>query len=151
MAEQSTQRQQESPLQTERGVTRIGDAVVRKIASFAVQEIEGIQMGGSTERAVGGVLDSISGGGGTRGVSVDVGEEETAIDLAMAVQYGQPIPRVSEEVRRHVIRRVENLVGLRVVEVNITVNDVLLPEEQQQQEGRGASGEDAQEQEERQT
>ncbi len=151
MAEQSTQRQQESPLQTERGVTRIGDAVVRKIASFAVQEIEGIQMGGSTERAVGGVLDSISGGGGTRGVSVDVGEEETAIDLAMAVQYGQPIPRVSEEVRRHVIGRVENLVGLRVVEVNITVNDVLLPEEQQQQEGRVASGEDAQEQEERQT
>ncbi len=130
MAEQSTQRQQESPLRTERGVTRVDDTVVRKIASFAVQEIEGIQMGGSTARAVGGVLDSVSGGGGgTRGVSVEVGEEETAIDLAMAVQYGRPIPRVSEEVRRNVIRRVENLVGLRVVEVNITVNDVQFPEE----------------------
>lgn len=150
MAEQSTQPEQESPLRTERGVTSVADTVVRKIASFAVQEIEGIQMGGSTERAVGGVLDSVSGGGGARGVSVEVGEEETAIDLAMAVQYGQPIPRVTEEARRHVIRRVENLVGLRVVEVNITVNDVLLSEERPQQERRGESGEDVQEQEERQ-
>jgi uncharacterized alkaline shock family protein YloU len=30
-------------------------------------------------------------------------------------------------VRTNVIKRVENLVGLKVNEVNITVNDVLLP------------------------
>ncbi len=145
MAEQKTQDQQESPLQTERGVTRVEDSVVQKIAGIAVQEIEGIQMGGGTARAVGGLLDSVSGGGGeTRGVSVEVGEEETAVDLAMAVEYGRPIPRISEEVRRNVIRRVENLVGLRVVEVNITVNDVLVPEERPQPEGQRELEEDAQ-------
>jgi uncharacterized alkaline shock family protein YloU len=41
-------------------------------------------------------------------------------------------------VRRNVINRVESLVGLRVTEVNITVNDVQFPEERpmlgQQQE-----------------
>ncbi len=80
-------------------------------------------------------MESVSGGGGeTRGVSVEVGKEETAIDLAMAVEYSRPIPRVSEEVRRNVIRRVEDLVSLRVVEVNITVNDVLVPEERAQAE-----------------
>jgi uncharacterized alkaline shock family protein YloU len=86
-------------------------------------------MGGGTSRAVGGVLNSVRGGGSgtTRGVTAEVGEEETVLDLSMAVEYGRAIPQVSEAVRSNVIKRVENLVGLRVNEVNITVNDVLLP------------------------
>jgi uncharacterized alkaline shock family protein YloU len=47
----------------------------------------------------------------------------------MAIEYGQSIPQVTESARRNVINRVENLVGLRVTEVNITVSDVQLPEE----------------------
>ena len=47
----------------------------------------------------------------------------------MAVEYGQSIPRITDAVRRNVINRVENLVGLRVNEVNITVSDVQIPEE----------------------
>jgi uncharacterized alkaline shock family protein YloU len=123
-----------SSLQSERGATLIGDSVVAKVAGIAAQEVEGIQMGGGTSRAVGGFLDSATGSGGqARGVSVEVGEEEAAIDLAMAVEYGRSVPQVSEAVRRNVINRVESLVGLRVVEVNITVNDVLLAEERPQQ------------------
>jgi uncharacterized alkaline shock family protein YloU len=132
VSEQQTQRQ-DSPLRTERGSTRIEDSVVAKIAGIAAQEVEGIQMGGGTARAVGGFLDSVGGGGGpTRGVSVEVGEEEAATDLSMAVEYGRPIPQISEAVRRNVINRIENLTGLRVTEVNITVNDILLPEERSQ-------------------
>ena len=125
--------QQQSPLRTERGITRIEDNVVAKVAGIAAQEVEGIQMGGGTARAVGGFLDSVTGAGGqTRGVAVEVGEDEAAIDLSMAVEYGRPIPQISEAVRRNVINRVENLVGLRVTEVNITINDALLPEERSQ-------------------
>ncbi len=131
MSEQQTQRQ-DSPLRTERGSTTISDAVVAKVAGIAAQEVEGVQMGGGTARAVGGFLDSVAGGGPTRGVSVEVGEEEAAADLSMAVEYGKAIPQISEAVRSNVIKRVENLVGLRVTEVNITVNDVLLPEERSQ-------------------
>ena len=74
------------------------------------------------------------GSGTTRGVTVEVGEEETAIDLSLAVEYGRSIPQVSEAVRSNIIRRVENLVGLRVTEVNITVNDVLVPGSQEQEQ-----------------
>lgn len=140
--------EQRSSLRSERGTTSISGAVVSKIAGIAAQEVEKVQMGGGTAAAVGGFLESVSGavtgggssGGGslTRGVSVEVGEEEAAIDLTMAVEYGVPIPRIAEQVRRNVINRVENLVGLRVTEVNITVNDVQFPEERpmlgQQQE-----------------
>jgi uncharacterized alkaline shock family protein YloU len=124
---------QGSPLKSEMGTTTISNAVVSQIAGIAAQEVEKVQMGGGATAAVGGFLQSVTGGvtGGSssggnfsRGVSVEVGEEEAAIDLTMAVEYGQSIPRLTDAVRRNVINRVESLVGLRVTEVNIQVSDV---------------------------
>jgi len=134
MNEHNTRQEQaerSSPLSSERGATTISDAVVSKVAGIAALEVEGIEMGGATSRTVGGFLDSWTGSGGrqARGVSVEVGEQEAAIELSMAVEYPKSIPQISEAVRNNVINRVENLVGLNVVEVNITVNDILLPEE----------------------
>jgi uncharacterized alkaline shock family protein YloU len=131
MSEKSSQ---ESPLKSEMGTTTVSNSVVAQIAGIAAQEIEKVQMGGGATAAVGGFLQSVTGsatGGGnfSKGVSVEVGEEETAIDLTMAVEYGQSIPRLTDAVRRNVINRVENLTGLRVNEVNITVTDAQIPEE----------------------
>ncbi|MDP8951239.1 MAG: Asp23/Gls24 family envelope stress response protein [Actinomycetota bacterium] len=140
MTEDRTEQQrQESPLQTERGGTRIEDSVVSKIAGIAAQEVEGVRMGGGTSQAIGGIISSVTGGGGaggqSRGVSVEVGTVETAVDLTMTVEYGKPIPQISEAVRRNVINRIENLVGLNVTEVNISVNDVFFPEQEQERQG----------------
>ena len=121
-----------TPLQSERGRTTISDAVVSQIAGIAAQEVEKVQMGGGATAAVGGFLQSVTGsssGNYARGVTVEVGEEEAAVDLTMAVEYGYSVPQLTEAVRRNVINRVENLTGLRVTEVNITVNDVQIPEE----------------------
>ena len=130
---------QVSPLKSERGNTTISNSVVSQIAGIAAQEVEKVQMGGGTTAAVGGFLQSVTGGvtGGStsgggnysRGVSVEVGEEEAAVDLTMTIEYGQSIPQITEAARRNVINRVESLTGLRVTEVNITVNDVQVPEE----------------------
>jgi uncharacterized alkaline shock family protein YloU len=138
MNEHNTRQEQaerSSPLSSERGATTISDAVVSKVAGVAALEVEGIEMGGATARTVGRFLGSWTGSGGhqARGVSVQVGEQEAAIELSIAVEYGKAIPQISETVRNNVINRVENLVGLNVVEVNITVNDVLLPQEEQPQ------------------
>ena len=138
MTERSDGREQRSPLHTDRGRTTIANTVVQQVAGIAAQEVEKVQMGGGTSAAVGGFLQSVTGtvtggssGGGnfSRGVNVEVGEEEAAIDLTMAVEYGQSIPQLTEAARRNVINRVESLLGLRVTEVNITVNDVQVPEE----------------------
>src|SRR3712207_9088670 len=94
-------------------------------------------MGGGTSRAVGGVLDSVRGGSSTtRGVMVEVGEEETAIDLSLAVEYGRALPQVSDAGRGNGIRRVESVGGLRVTERNITGHAGHLPESQEEQ-GQG--------------
>ncbi len=126
-----------SPLQTERGNTIIQDAVVSKIAGIAAQEVEGIRMGGGGSQAVSGILGSITGGSGgatTQGVSVEVGQEEAALDLTLTGEYGKSIPQLTEAVRRNVVNRVESLVGLRVTEVNITVSNIYFPQDEQQQE-----------------
>jgi uncharacterized alkaline shock family protein YloU len=143
MAEQRTrdeqQHQERSPLQTERGTTTIQDGVVSKVAGMAAQEVDGVRMGtGGTSEAVGGRLLSavpgVDGGSQSRGVSVEVGEVEAAVDLSVTVEYGRSIPQIAEAVRTNVIRRVESLVGLRVTEVNITVNDIFFPQQEQQQQ-----------------
>jgi uncharacterized alkaline shock family protein YloU len=125
---------QGSPLKGEMGNTTISNTVVAQIAGIATleAEVEGIQMGGGTSAAVGDFLQTVTGSSGSvdysRGVSAEVGEEEAAVDLTTTIEYGQSIPRVTEAVRRNVINRVESLTGLRVTEVNITVNDIQVPE-----------------------
>ncbi|MFP5368270.1 MAG: Asp23/Gls24 family envelope stress response protein [Actinomycetes bacterium] len=126
-----------SPLQTERGNTTIQDSVVSKVAGIAAQEVEGIRMGGGASQAVSGILGSITGGAGgsqTQGVSVEVGQEEAAVDLTLTAAYGKSIPQLAEAVRRNVVNRVESLVGLRVTEVNITVANIFFPEQEAEQE-----------------
>ena len=128
---------QGSPLKGQMGNTTIGNTVVAQIAGIAAleAEVEGIQMGG-TSAAVGDFLQSVTGSmtgssgsvDYSRGVSAEVGEEEAAVDLSTTIEYGQSIPQITEAVRRNVINRVESLTGLRVSEVNITVNDVQVPE-----------------------
>jgi uncharacterized alkaline shock family protein YloU len=154
MSEQRTQ-QQDSPLQTERGGTRIEDSVVSKIAGIAAQEVDGVRMGGGTQQATGGILSSVTGGnvGGSgsqsRGVSVEVGEVEAAIDVTLTVEYGKSIPQIAQAVRQNVINRVENLVGLNVTEVNVAVNDVFFPEQEQEQRRRELEQQQQAEQEQR--
>lgn len=129
--------EQSSPLQTERGSTSISDSVVSKIAGIAAQEVDGIRMGSGGSQAVSGIIGSITGGSSgsqTQGVSVEVGQEEAAIDLTLTAEYGKSIPQLAEAVRRNVANRVESLVGLRVTEVNITVSNIFFPQQEQEQE-----------------
>jgi uncharacterized alkaline shock family protein YloU len=128
---------QKSPLQSDRGTTTIQDGVVSSIAAVAVGETDGIdpshggtRLPGDTSPTVGEFVGRISGGAGrTRGISVQVGEEQAALDLTVNVLYGRPIHQVTQALRQNVINRVENLTGLQVTEVNIAVNDVAFPEQ----------------------
>jgi uncharacterized alkaline shock family protein YloU len=129
--------QQSSPLQTERGSTSISDSVVSKIAGIASQEVDGVRMGSGGSQAVSGIIGSITGGSSgsqTQGVSVEVGQEEAALDLTLTAEYGKSIPQLAEAVRRNVANRVESLVGLRVNEVNITVSNIFFPQAEAEQE-----------------
>ena len=138
MSSTDTQNAGQSPLQSDFGTTTIQDAVVTAIIGMAAEEVDGVasshggaRLPGDTSPTVGEFVDNITGGGSrTRGLSVDVGERQTAADMTVNVEYGRSIPQVTQAVRERVIERVENLTGLEVTEVNIQVNDVILPEGQ---------------------
>ncbi len=88
-------------------------------------------MGGGLSRSIGAVRDRVPGGlpNVGRGVKVEVGERQTAIDLDLVVEYGVSVMDVAQDVRENVVGAVERITGLEVVEVNVTVNDVHLPDD----------------------
>ena len=136
MSSTDTQNTGQSPLQSDLGTTTIQDAVVTAIISMAAEEVYGVttshggvRLPGDTSPTVGEFVDNITGGASrTRGLSVDVGERQTAADITINVEYGRSIPQVTQAVRERIIERVQTLTGLEVTEVNIQVNDVILPE-----------------------
>ncbi|MFB7777403.1 Asp23/Gls24 family envelope stress response protein [Streptomyces bauhiniae] len=120
-----------------RGRTTIADGVVEKIAGMAARDAVGVHaMGSGISRTLGAMRDRVPGGGKTvtRGVKAEVGEVQTALDLEIVVEYGFPIGDVSRAVRENVIAAVERMTSLEVVEVNIAVSDVHLPDEEDDEE-----------------
>ncbi len=138
MTEQTGTSSGGGPLQTDRGNTTIADSVVSKIAGLSAQEVDGIRMGSGASQTASNLLGSITGGGGsgsqTQGVTVEVGQEEAAVDLTLTAEYGKSIPQLAEAVRRNVSNRIESLVGLRVTEVNVTVQNIFFPQQEQERQ-----------------
>ena len=128
-------------LQTERGTTTIADAVVSKVAGIAAREVGGVHnLGGGATRAIGSVTQRVGiGDERTQGVSVEVGEREAAVDLTLVIDYGESVPQVANQVRENVVRRIEGITGLQVTEVNIAVNDLYFPGEDEQEDSSRVS------------
>jgi uncharacterized alkaline shock family protein YloU len=118
-----------------RGRTTIADGVVEKIAGLAARDVPGVyDLGSGLSRTFGAVRDRVPGGSrATRGVKAEVGEVQTALDLEIVVEYGVSIAELARAVRENVIAAVERMTGLEVVEVNIAVSDVKLPDEEDEE------------------
>lgn len=141
MAQREDQQKPDSSLVSERGSTTLSDTVVSKLAGVAAGEVEGVYMGSSASRNAGGLLDSVTGSQSqTRGVSVEVGRTEAAIDLTMGIEYGRNIMELVARVRGRITEQVQNLTGLRVTELNVTVSDIVFPNEENAGEDDRGSG-----------
>ena len=126
-------RRASAELVTEHGRTSISDVVVAKIVALATREVDGVYaMGTGSARMIGAVRQRVPGtrASDTQGVTVEVGERQAAADLDLVVEYGVSIPDVAAAVRANVIGSVERLCGLDVTEVNIGIDDVHLPGDQ---------------------
>ncbi|MDK1360775.1 Asp23/Gls24 family envelope stress response protein [Arthrobacter sp. zg-Y820] len=120
------------PLHTQHGDTTIEETVVQKLAGMATREVPGVfAMGNAARRAFSSMTERIPGSqtNVSNGVSVEKGERQAAIDVSIVVEYGYSIVEVSQGIRRNVIRSVENATGLEVLEVNVNVTDVHLPDD----------------------
>ena len=111
---------------SELGNIRIADDVVKTIAAKAATDVEGVY------KLAGGVVDEVSKMLGkkrpTNGVKVEVGEVECSIEVYLVIKYGYKIPEVAEAVQKAVLDEVSNLSGLKVVEVNVYIQNVRMEE-----------------------
>ena len=70
---------------------------------------------------------------------MEKGERQTIIDVSIVVDYGVSIVDVSQGIRRNVIQSIEHTTGLEVLEVNVHVTDVHLPDDQPQEQTPAAA------------
>ena len=102
---------------------RIADDVVAVIAGVAVSEIPGVY--GMAGSFAGGITEVLSGKKNlSKGIKVEVGEKDTKIDVNIIVEYGTRIPDIAYEIQNRVKKAVENMTGLKVLEVNVHVQGV---------------------------
>jgi len=105
-----------------KGSIKITDEVVSIIAGVAATEVEGVA--GMSGGIAGGIAEMLGRKNLSKGVKVQVGEKEVAVDLYIIVNYGVRIPEVAWKVQENVKKAIENMTGLSVVEVNIHVQGV---------------------------
>lgn len=104
------------------GSIRIADEVVGIIAGMAATEVSGVA--GMSAGLVGGIAEMLGKKNLAKGVKVEVGEREAAVDLYIIVEYGVRIPDIALRVQENVKRGIESMTGLDVVEVNVHVQGV---------------------------
>ncbi|MCW2165326.1 putative conserved protein YloU, alkaline shock protein (Asp23) family [Microbacterium hydrothermale] len=124
---------------TSAGKTVIVDPVVAKVAGIAAAEVPGVHaLGGGAARVIGNIRQAVGAKDYAQGVSVEVGETEVAADIAIQVDYPERIQRVADDVRSAVRRAITEIVGMKAVEINVTVVDVYIPsdDDDEQEEAR---------------
>ncbi|MCR2803111.1 Asp23/Gls24 family envelope stress response protein [Paenibacillus soyae] len=107
---------------TEIGTIQIAPEVIEVIAGLATVEVKGVA--GMSGGFAGGIAELLGRKNLSKGVKVEVGQREAAVDVSVIVEYGNKIPQIASEVQQNVKRSIEIMTGLHVVEVNVHIHDV---------------------------
>lgn len=119
---------------TNLGSIRIADEVVKIIAGLAATEVPGVA--GMSGGVVGGITEMLGRKNLSKGVKVEVGEKEAAVDMFVIVDFGSRIPDVAAKIQESVKKAIESMTGLTVVEVNVNIQGVTFSQEPRDEEHR---------------
>lgn len=107
---------------TDMGNIQIAPEVIEVIAGLASIEVEGVA--GMSGGFASGVAELLGRKNLSKGVKVEVGQKEAAIDVSIIIEYGHRIPTVASDIQRNVKQAIESMTGLDVVEVNVHIHGV---------------------------
>ncbi len=114
---------------TSMGSIRIADDVVRIITGLAASEVEGVA--GMSGGVMGDITELLGRKNLSKGVKVEITEQEAIIDVFIIVRYGARIPEVAANIQRKVVDAVREMTGLVVNEININVQGVSFGEKKE--------------------
>ncbi|MEA4853592.1 MAG: Asp23/Gls24 family envelope stress response protein [Christensenella sp.] len=104
------------------GTVSFANDVIATIAGLAAVDVPGVA--GMSGGFVDGVTELLGKKNLAKGIKVEVGSEEVAVDIAIIVDYGTPVPEIAQNIQMSVMKAVETMTGLKVVEVNISVQGI---------------------------
>lgn len=113
------------------GDVKIASDVVTVIATMAATEVTGIA--GMSGGITGEIAEKFGMKSSNKGIKVQIGEDETIIDLFLIVEYGIKVPDVAWEVQQNVKKAVETMAGLKVSQVNIHIQGINVVKEHKEQ------------------
>lgn len=119
------------------GSVRISEDVISAVVRKYVLEVEGVVRFGSNT-IVSGLAEMIGRKSAEGNVVVDLEEDAVNISVTLIVQFGVKIPEVASLVQDVVRTRVEELTGKQVNRVDVTVQGLEEPEEEETEQA--ASG-----------
>lgn len=104
------------------GDIRVSEEVVAIIAGLAATEVEGVSsMAGNITNEI---VSKLGMKNLSKGIFVEVMDEEIKVDVALNIAYGYAIPEISAKVQERVKTSIENMTGLTVAVVNIRIASV---------------------------
>ena len=113
------------------GIVKISDEVVSVIAEIAADEIKGIvEIPHEVSSNISQILKGKKASSG-KSVKVTLEEDKATIEINVAVEYGMRIPEVVASVQENVKRTVEAMTGLKVDKVNVNVQNIYVPKQEQ--------------------
>ncbi|MVP00156.1 MULTISPECIES: Asp23/Gls24 family envelope stress response protein [Paenibacillus] len=107
---------------TDMGTIQIAPEVIEVIAGLATVEVEGVA--GMSGGFVNGITELLGRKNFAKGIKVEVGQREAAIDVSIVMEFGHRIPEVAGKIQQNVKQAIESMTGLSVVEVNVHIHDV---------------------------
>ncbi len=117
-----------TPADSAAGKNTIADGVVEKVAGIAARQVAGVHdLGNGAARAVGAIRNVIGQQDRGQGISVEVGETQVAVDVTLIAEYPVDLQQVADDVRSAITDAIDQVVGMEVTEVNVTITDVNLP------------------------
>lgn len=108
---------------TDIGTIQIAPEVIGVITGMATMEVPGVA--GMSGGFAGGIAELLGRKNMSKGVKVEVGQREAAIDVSVIIEFGTRIPEVASAVQQNVKHAIESMTGLSVVEVNVHIHDVI--------------------------
>jgi len=101
------------------GTVAFASEVLATIAGLAAVDVPGVA--GMSGGFVDGLVELLGKKNLSKGIRIELGTEEIAVDAAIIAEYGKPIPQVAGMIQKKVKQALEAMTGLRVREVNVRV------------------------------
>ena len=110
----------------ELGNIHISEEVLAGIAAAAALEVEGVS--GLAANLGSDIAELLSNKKNlTKGVHIQVEDEQVTVELAVLMSYGHTIPEVGKAVQDAVKNAVESMTGLEIAAVNVNVGGITFP------------------------